>query len=314
MKKDFNILNYFNMRSLFLGVGLSKVLIDAKEMFWVALILGTLIGVIILKFIHIELKCKIVNTIIASIFFAIGLMFLLNMITTMYLTEMPKFAAGIPIVLLVIYVMSKKETTIFRVSNILIVINVTLFIAMFLSLIHCIDFVNFNFTNTPIKNVIFASLEYAIFSTVPTFITRHKKFSDESLIKTYLISSVTMGLLFFLTYGMLGPGLIEIYRYPEYIILKEVTFFDTLANLENFISFIWIFDVIIFLISCANTIKKSINNNKYTYAIIIGLLFLVSYLNKFYEYIISTYKYGFYILASCLLVLFIFNRKTHQDN
>lgn len=314
MKKDFNILNYFNMRSLFLGVGLSKILIDAKEMFWIALILGTLIGILILKFVHIELKCKIVNTIIAAIFFAIGLMFLLNMITTMYLTEMPKFAAGIPIILLVIYVMSKKEITIFRISNILIVINVFLFLIMFLSLIHCIDFVNFNFTNTPIKSVIFASLEYAIFSTVPTFITRHKKFSDESLIKTYLISSVTMGLLFFLTYGMLGPGLIDIYRYPEYIILKEVTFFDTLANLENFISFIWIFDVIIFLISCANTIKKSVNNNKYTYGIIIALLFLVSYLNKFYEYIISTYKYGFYILVSCLLVLFLFNRKTHQDN
>ncbi|MDE5630964.1 MAG: hypothetical protein K2I70_05120, partial [Bacilli bacterium] len=95
MKKDFNILNYFNMRSLFLGVGLSKILIDAKEMFWISLILGTLIGTIILKFIHIELKNKIVNTAVACVFFAIGLMFLLNMITTMYLTEMPKFAAGI---------------------------------------------------------------------------------------------------------------------------------------------------------------------------------------------------------------------------
>lgn len=314
MKKDFNILNYFNMRSLFLGVGLSKILIDAKEMFWIALILGSAIGVLILKFIRIELKSKIINTIVASIFFAIGLMFLLNMITTMYLTEMPKFAAGIPIILLVIYVISKKEITMFRISNILIVINITLFMAMFLSLVHCIDFVNFNFTNTPIKNVIFASLEYAIFSTAPTFITRQKKFSDESLIKTYLISSLTMGLLFFLTYGMLGPGLIEIYRYPEYIILKEVTFFETLANLENFISFIWIFDVIIFLISCANTIKISVNNKKISYGIIVSLLFVVSYLNKFYEYIISTYKYGFYILLSCLLILFLFNRKTHHND
>lgn len=314
MKKDYNILNYFNMRSLFLGVGLSKVLIDAKELFWISLIIGTVLGILILKFIRIELKNKWVNTVIASIFFGIGLMFLLNMISTMYLTEMPKFMVGIPLILLIIYIISKKEITMFRVSNILIVINITLFLAMFFSLIQCVDFINFNYTNTPFSKVLFASLEYAIFSTVPTFITRHKKFSEESLVKTYIISSITMGLLFFLTYGMLGPGLIEMYRYPEYIILKEVKFFETLANLENFISFIWIFDVLIFLLSCANTIKKSINNNKITYGIIVGLLIIISYLNKSYEYIISAYKYGFYILIGCLIILFIFNRKTHQEN
>lgn len=314
MKKDYNILNYFNMRSLFLGVGLSKILIDAKELFWISLIIGTVIGIIILKFIHIDLKNKFINTIIACIFFGIGLMFLLNMISTMYLTEMPKLVVGIPLILLIIYIISKKEITIFRVSSILIVINVILFILMFLSLIHCVDLVNFSYTNTPFSKVIFASFEYAIFSTTPTFITRHKKFSDESLVKTYIISSITMGLLFFLTYGMLGPGLIEMYRYPEYIILKEVTFFDTLANLENFISFIWIFDVLMFLISCANTIKKSIDNNKITYGIIVALLLGISYLNKFYEYIISAYKYGFYILAVCLAILFLFNRKTHQKD
>ena len=72
MKKEYNILNYFNMRSLFLGVGLSKILIDAKELFWLALILGTILGILILKFIHLDLKNKVINTLIASIFFAIG--------------------------------------------------------------------------------------------------------------------------------------------------------------------------------------------------------------------------------------------------
>lgn len=313
MKKDFNILNYFNMRSLFLGVGLSKILIDAKELFWVALIIGTLMGIIILKFMRIELKNKGINTLVAAIFFILGLTILLNMISTMYLTEMPKLFAGIPLILLIIYVISKKEITMFRISNILIIINITLFVAMLLSLVSSINFINFSYTNTPIRSVLLAACEYAIFSTVPTFITRHKKVSDESLIKTYIISSLTMGLLFFLTLGMLGPGLINIYRYPEYIILKEVSFFDTLANLENFISFIWIFDVIIFLISCANTIKKSINNNKFTYGIIVGLLLLAAYLNKFYEFIIATYNYSFYVLIACLLILYIFNRKPHQE-
>lgn len=313
MKKDFNILNYFNMRSLFLGIGLSKILIDAKELFWISLILGTLIGVLILKFIHIELKNRFINIIIASIFFSFGITILLNMISTMYLTEMPKFFVGIPLLLLIIYVISKKEITIFRISNILIIINIAMFILMFLSLVHSIKLINFSYTGTPVNKVILASFEYAIFSSVPTFITRHKKFSDESLIKTYVISSFTMGLLFFLTLGMLGPGLVSLYRYPEYIILKEVTFFDTLANLENFISFIWIFDIVIFLISCANTIKKSFMNDKITYIFIIILFLSISYFNRFYEFIISNYKYSFQILTLSLIILFLFNRKPHQN-
>ena len=65
MKKEYNILQYFNMRSLFIGIGISRILANAHELHPISLILGTLIGLIILKFIKIELKNNIVNTIIS---------------------------------------------------------------------------------------------------------------------------------------------------------------------------------------------------------------------------------------------------------
>ncbi len=314
MKRDFNILNYFNMRALFLGVGTAKILITAKEYFLISLLLGTLLGVGLLFLFRVELKNKIISTIVASILFIIAIILLIHMISTMYLTEMPKLLIGIPIVLLVLYIISKKEIVLYRVSTILVVINTILFALTFISLIRYVKWSNFSYTDTSFMKVLFAGVQYAIFSTVPTFITRDKEMSDYSLIKTYVISSFTMGVIFFLTFGILGPELINQYRYPEYIILKKVTFLETLANLENIISFVWVFDILMLLVSCANTIKKCINHNKITYLFLIGILIFVSFISKFYQSILYVYDYTLYILISVFLLLYLFNRKKNHKH
>lgn len=314
MKRDFNILNYFNMRALFLGVGTAKILITAKEYFLISLLLGTLLGVGLLFLFRVELKNKIISTIVASILFIIAIILLIHMISTMYLTEMPKLLIGIPIVLLVLYIISKKEIVLYRVSTILVVINTILFALTFISLIRYVKWSNFSYTDTSFMKVLFAGVQYAIFSTVPTFITRDKEISDYSLIKTYVISSFTMGVIFFLTFGILGPELINQYRYPEYIILKKVTFLETLANLENIISFVWVFDILMLLVSCANTIKKCINHNKITYLFLIGILIFVSFISKFYQSILYVYDYTLYILISVFLLLYLFNRKKNHKH
>lgn len=40
MKKDFNILNYFNTRALFMGIGLSRIISQAHEYSYISIILG----------------------------------------------------------------------------------------------------------------------------------------------------------------------------------------------------------------------------------------------------------------------------------
>lgn len=302
------------MRALFLGVGTAKILITAKEYFLISLLLGTLLGVGLLFLFRVELKNKIISTIVASILFIIAIILLIHMISTMYLTEMPKLLIGIPIVLLVLYIISKKEIVLYRVSTILVVINTILFALTFISLIRYVKWSNFSYTDTSFMKVLFAGVQYAIFSTVPTFITRDKEMSDYSLIKTYVISSFTMGVIFFLTFGILGPELINQYRYPEYIILKKVTFLETLANLENIISFVWVFDILMLLVSCANTIKKCINHNKITYLFLIGILIFVSFISKFYQSILYVYDYTLYILISVFLLLYLFNRKKNHKH
>lgn len=124
MKREFNILNYLNSRALFMGIGLSKLLIQAHEYIWISLILGTIIGAILIHFVKFKMKKSLLNVVICSILFVIGLNILINMISTMYLTEMPKLLVGIPIILLVMYILNKREVIIYRVANILFVLNI----------------------------------------------------------------------------------------------------------------------------------------------------------------------------------------------
>lgn len=312
MKRQFNILNYFNMRALFMGIGLSRILIRTNELFIISIILGTILGSIILSCLKIELKNKYINIFASSILIIISLIIVINMISTMYLTEMPKWLVGLPLIFLILYILSKEEIVIFRVGSILIVLNLLLYFLTFTSLVQIIEPINFTYTGTTFNNVLIGALEYTLYSITPIYITKDKDYATIPLVKTYVISSITMSILFILTYGILGSKLVNIFRYPEYIILKKITFLDTLANVQNIISFIWIFDILMLLLSCGNCIKKSLNNKKLIYIIIPLLLIITSIINKHYVAIISVYKYCACILGGLFILLILFNKKVRN--
>lgn len=312
MKKEYNILNYFNMRALFMGIGVSRLLIRSNEYTLISLILGTILGMLIIHFLKLELKKSWANVFVASIFFIIALNLLVNMISTMFLTEMPKFIVGLPITLLILYILNKKEVVTFRVANILLVLNVSLYILSVITLLPYIKLENFSYTATPITNIFTSSIEYALISVVPVLVTKDKAYAKIPLLKTYLLSSITMGIMIIITYGILGSNLVSIYRYPEYIILKKISVLNFLENIENIISFVWIFDIIIFLLSNGQCIKKNVKNNLVMNILIPILLIITAIINQHYIIIISIYRYAPIILSILLGILLLFNRKKHQ--
>lgn len=309
MKKDYNILNYFNMRALFMGIGLSRILSSSNEHIFLTLLLGTLIGVGLLYILKIEMKKSIVNIIVSSVIIILGLFILINVISTMYLTKMSKLMIGLPIILLMLYILNKREIVMFRVSNILLILNLILYVIAMFSLVRYLRIDNFYFSDTPLKNVLGASFEYALFSVTPVLLTKDKKYANISLIKTYIISSITMSGLFIVTYGLLGHKLVSVLRYPEYIILKKVSIANTIENIENIISFMWIFDIIVMLLSAGNTIKRNVNKKWLINIIIPILLLITSIINSYYELIILIYKFTPVILFILIILLFTFNKK-----
>lgn len=311
MKKEYNILNYFNMRALFMGIGLSRILSTAKEYTLLSLLLGTIIGIIIIYLTKCNIKNNIIK-IIANIFLITNsILILINMISTMYLTNMPNIVIGLPILLLLLYIINKNDVIVYRISNILLVFNISLYIIAILCLFNYFDITNFYYTNTDKIVILKCAFEYALYSTVPTLITRNNNTKDISLIKTYIISSITMSIMFLLTYGILGSNLVSILRYPEYIILKRISIGDSIQNIENIISFMWLFDIFVLLMSSSISLKECLKN-KTNINYIIPVIFLVLlYSMNYYSFIIFFYKY-LYLILFILLLLLIINKT--RDN
>lgn len=309
MKKDFNILNYFNTRALFMGIGLSRIIAVSHEYFYVSIILGALIGLLLLYLLKLEMKSSVINVLLNSTIIIISLVILINMISTMYLTKMPKLLIGLPFCLLLMYLLNKKEIVLYRLSGIMLFFNLLCYIFAFFSLSRYFTLDNFYYTGVSINNIIKAAIEFAIYSVTPTFLTRNNKTKDVNIYKTYLISCLTMGIIFMLTYGILGANVSSIVRYPEYLILKEVSLTTAIQNIENIVSFMWVIDVFMLLASCGNSIKNNVKNTKVINIIFPILLVITTYMNNHYEYILFIYKYTPIILIFVLLVLWLSNKK-----
>lgn len=309
MKKDFNILNYFNTRALFMGIGLSRIISQAHEYSYISIILGTLIGLFLLYLLKLEMKNSFINILLNSCIIIMSLVLLINMISTMYLTKMPKLLIGLPFVLLLLYLLNKKEIVLYRLSGIMLFFNLLCYLFAFFSLSRYFTFDNFYYTNVSIKSVVTCALEFALYSITPTFLTRNSETKDINIYKMYLVSCFTMGIIFMLTYGILGANVSSIVRYPEYLILKEVSLTTAIQNIENIVSYMWIIDVFILLASCGNSIKNNVKNKWVINIILPILLFITTYMNDHYEFILVLYKFSPFILAGVLVLTWLTNKK-----
>lgn len=309
MKKEFNILNYFNTRALFMGIGLSRIVANAHEYAYLSIIIGTLIGLFLLYLLKLEMKSSIINVLLNSAVIIMSLVILINMISTMYLTKMPKFLIGLPFCLLLLYLLNKKEIVLYRLSGIMLFFNLACYIFAFFSLSRYFSLDNFYYTGVSIKSVLVSALEFALYSITPTFLTRNQETKDINIYKMYIISCITMGIIFMLTYGILGANVSSIVRYPEYLILKEVSLTTAIQNIENVVSFMWIVDVFMLLASCGNSIKENVKNPKVINIILPILLFITTYMNNHYQYILVLYKFAPLMLGVILIILWLVNKK-----
>ena len=227
----------------------------------------------------------------------------------MYLTKMPKLLIGLPFVLLLLYLLNKKEIVLYRLSGIMLFFNLLCYLFAFFSLSRYFTFDNFYYTNVSIKSVVTCALEFALYSITPTFLTRNSETKDINIYKMYLVSCFTMGIIFMLTYGILGANVSSIVRYPEYLILKEVSLTTAIQNIENIVSYMWIIDVFILLASCGNSIKNNVKNKWVINIILPILLFITTYMNDHYEFILVLYKFSPFILAGVLALTWLTNKK-----
>ena len=301
-KEYLSLTNFFS-KALFLGIGLSKVLIDAKESAIFSMILGTIFGTLIL-FVLNKLsfyKCnglrRFIMFIVIYILLVIGLTEFTTLISSIYLIDIKKYILMLPTLAVILYMNSKNIEVHYKVSSMLYGVSLTIFIITFFSLAPQVDYLNLlPLFNVSFKKILFTSLEFTLFSVVPNILLGGLDIKkNNKIIKRYLISNLLLSLMILVTQGILSVELVRMFKYPEYIVLKKIRLLDFINNIENIISFLWIFTIFMYLSICSKELydmSYDTFNNKYIYP---TFLF------------ISTYFISNYYLDNVNCLLFLFN-------
>lgn len=302
MSKKF--IYYFNSRTLFMGIGLSLLLSASGALFFLSIILGYIFGIILLYLVK-KNDNKYSCFISSLVFMIISLIILVNMISTMYLVNMPRVFIMIPFILLIIYTLFKDAKIVIRLSYMLITINISLYLISFISLIKYFDLSNFVIKNITITNILKGSIIYFLFSTSPLL---NIKENDKTIFKVYTISTITMMIIGFLTFSIMGGNLVKIIRYPEYVILKKVSISNAITNIENLVSFMWLIDLFMMYLTSSSNILNKINKKYCIIAIIISV-FITFLVNNNYSLLLIIYNYSLYFLLLVTVITLITRNK-----
>ena len=323
-----NRLTYFLTRASMFGIGYFLMFKNAGKDAWIAIILGTLIGIMILfiyKYIkeffrQINIREVLSKTTFGKIYLLLFLLFYLYLIcviliilpmfvNSFYLLYTPKLIVVIPFLLLALYITHKEKRVIETLSNLLCVFSVIIILTYVLFLLKYIDFSNLVPVYTvKSTSIIKASLIYASISSIPQLVTinyTYTSFKDD--LKNYLLASLTTFIIISCIILTLGEPLIHIYSFPEYALLKQIKILDFIENIENLSTFIWYFDLFIALSSLVTNIKETLPKeyNKVSLFIIslIILLIATKIIGQNYRIIITVFYTYPYVLG---IFLFIF--------
>lgn len=331
---QYNALAFLLPITMFFGVGLSNISIHSKESFWISLIIGIILGSLIASgfnkvfkrnsqaLVESANKFKSIFYIIMSlIFIYIGVSILINLITSIYLTEINPILLALPLLGLILYSAFNGKVIVARISVIILVFCIILAGSIILSLVSSVQIKNYlPLFNDSFVTVFLQGINFAVYSTSPLLLlslytpNEVDNIKKNSLLKTYLLSCLMVSIIFLLTIGVMGIDIVSLYRYPEYIVLKKVSYFRFLNNIENFNAFFWILTYLILIILSGNVLKESVSNitkNKWVFIGIVLIIFLLIIFTTFNNiaYILLLYKYESIILGGLIIIFFIINAK-----
>ena len=212
--KGFASLLFFLSQEIFLGIGLTRILSISEQNSWISIIIAFLIGFIFLG--------------------------------------------------MIIYVMDyEKDLTVFEKNEKLFgkfgkVINFVLaiieFLASIFGLVNYLDFSNFKplFTNS-FNEIISSSFiimsyfitPFSLLLLVPKNTINEPKKLNKSFICFYIIGFLELFLVTTFIISIFGIDYAKLFYYPEFSLLKKISYFDFIEHVENLLSSQWLFSLYI---------------------------------------------------------------------
>lgn len=221
---------------------------------------------------------NVLNVILNVTFLLLSALVLFNVsqfIDTQYIPDTSPIYVKLLILLAVCYSASKGLSTITKVNQIVAFINLGMFILSIFGMASEVDISN---VMPVLKDgsmpVIKSALIYMISSIAPLFLITivsknsicDKKYSYKSFLLFYIFSSLIIAVVIFSTISIQGIELVNLYRYPEYVALREFSLFTIIERIERTLSLQFVFNVIMFMVYSfyfvIESIKKMSNSKK----------------------------------------------------
>ncbi len=333
--------HYFLTRALFLGIGFSVVIGISKQDSIIAFVLGTIIGlpfILLLDKVQKYKGEKSLNDVlkemkglglflrIAFILFAIallceGLTFIQLFAASFFLVRTPIWFISLPLILLLIRITKNGPTTTFRVATCLFPISITLTILSLCALCGYANLENISpLFVTPPLGFLKSVFNYTALSVSPSIFMLIT--SKSKSIGSYLFSGFTLIAKMFLIIAIVGPVLAGVYRFPEYIILKEIKILDFIEKIENIVALSWIFDVFIYLSMASLMVKELIpkKGKNILHAVLLVACFFLSflfigkyYINELYIYYVAPIFTSIIFILTIPTLFFYLKRKQKSN-
>lgn len=302
MKTNTNII-FFLTRSLFLGFGISLTFNNCGKDAYLAAILGMFLGLIITYTYSYIIKNKKNQTLkdifkknkiigmIARILLLIASYIILLYVLIIYkvfvvsflLINTPEIYILVPLVILALYCAFKDLKIISRVASCLLPISLVLGIFAILSLFGYFETINF----LPIFDVAPTSflksvLIFAGISALPNILAVHLNGDIKGYNKMYILGCITLIIILISINGVFGEALVRIFRFPEYMVLKQLKIFNFIEKVENILSIAWIFDLFMTSVMAIYAIKELVPKKKNKYTTTIILIITLYIISKFF--------------------------------
>ncbi len=322
MKSNASII-YFLTRSCFLGFGIGILFYYSGKDSYLGAMLGLLLGLIITYFYNYVISFKkgslndlyksnkimgVIARVLLGIASFIIMIYSLVLYTTFtisfLLTTTPELYVLIPFLIIAIYLAFKGLKVITRVANVLMPFSIIAAILAFLGLSALFVLPNFEpiLTTTPLS-FLKTALTFAGISTFPNILILHFNNETKNNLKVYILAGILIIATMICVNGVFGEALTKIFRFPEYMVLKQLKVFNFIEKVENIFSLIWVVDLFITLTMCIYSIKETLPykfNKQITIGIIIASAFLIDRILGF-NYVLELEMY--YILPIVALVL-----------
>lgn len=301
---------YLLSRSLSLGLLFSYSFFLVGTNTLISFIFGILLGiffVFIYSKIKLNKKTKVFEMLLYMFFILLSSIIITTFISSFFLNKTPKIFIILPSILLCYYISTKDKDVMKWLSLALTFFSIITIIFNFLALMPHMEIKNilplFTFKN---KNMIKSIFFYAILSSCPLILLNDEDYSTKDYISSYIITNIISLIICFAIVSILGRSLINMYSYPEYMVLKKIQISSFIENVENFISLLWLFDLY-YLTSYSIKKINGILTTKIGTVLIFLITVIVSFvINNNYEYLLYIYKrvpYILYILVIPILIL-----------